>query len=512
MRALVLWVLFVISIPHLCANETRARILAARFPWCNMWKLANDIETWKESELEDPQVTKKLLEIITWTRSSIFNSPNLHLRRVKRAATDVLLAQTPPVSNQVTLISRSLDKATLSPILEGNLDTADYVYIAELLVDWAKKGSAVATEEMLRAIESSSATKVFEIEFALARMNAQDPEWLPNNSETLTRIKRALGRPWVFELLRHYYEKDLRFSQHSENQFYLAHERPLGTQLSPDELSSHLTIEEASLFHFFLTLDSVNQKPGLLLNRYESSLRIAAAIEETLQVYPHLASNAYFAAVALQSIETFGIHSPYIDQLVAKWVDTDFVLHKEVVQTPENYEKGLIKQIRSNAFGHLVHIQQRYRYAQTRERASRMSEATQQAIGLHFLPAALPNSTAVDEQAVRLSLASRFASNERKLELIDADMMDDPFIQATVLKLALDPHVQMRALERLNMATSLSPKQIAELATIIGISSPEEANLYLVRHDRLRAQFSNLPPGGSILGSCGRKIRRLIGF
>ncbi|MEZ4816202.1 MAG: hypothetical protein R3A80_13530 [Bdellovibrionota bacterium] len=511
---LFLLLVFMSPAAHSDASDLRQAILNANFYSSDLWVLGNQIEEWGELQEFDPAVQKKLLKIIGWTRSGFFPNQNIHMRQLKRAATNVLVLYPPEINADIRAIAKALNASSSDNFFSNDLKITDYCFTAELLVAWAKAGNATALEELTLALESRDKIKVLEVEFALAKLHNQDPEFIKNiDSKYLRRIHNALGRPWVYSTLQVTYRSDMRFSEHANERLAYALQSPTAPNSSAEDIKVKLDWElEHSPFYFLQTIEFAQRDPALLRIRDDLAPILANAIQRAIELNPRLRYDPYFASIITPTLETYALHSPFIDNLLADWLSIDFKIRTNIIGLDQGREKAIIFDLRNNAINLLIRIQERFHYAETVARAAGFTDAEKRAIGYIYFPVVQENSTMLDPNALKKVLDCKYTTTSKKLDLLDFHFMEDPLVQSAVIRIARDAQVQSRALDLLNTAPHLEPKQISELGALMGITSPSEAATYFPYHTNLRGYFSNPTNHMSGVKSCLTKLRtRLFG-
>jgi len=470
-----------------------AYVLEANSTLTDMIKLEKSILGLSQDEVSEEAVIEKLVSIVSWKKSYVFKNNAIFLRRVKRAATDRVLFLYPKNEARIQKLATTLDHELIAHHDEQlTIDTSNYSLIAELLSSWSAQGSETATEELVKALESSIYPKVLETELAISLAQIKDPRWLINLSpEHQQRIRKALGRPWVMLSLQNSYSNELRFKHHALAQLTRTFDSPSLNSVTSIETQLNLGIEDKSLFSFFQMLILLEDWPDTESEKILFAETIAKGIEKLLSTYPELRSDVFCAAILLDSISKYEIHSPYIDQLVASWLESPFQLHDAEIKGRLGIsEKQLARSLRIEALKHLIHIQRNYHFAKHTVPFERISPEQKKLVHFDFLKGLVKESfTSLDPAALLTALNCASCDPLLKLDLVDFFMMEDKTIQDLVIQISRAPAAQEKALNLLNGIQTLTTEQLSLIGAIIGIHSPDEAQLYLGSHTNLRRMF-----------------------
>lgn len=486
---------------------------AGRIVTPDMVQLERRIRNLEIEELNQEVVIEKLISIASWKRSFSKNY-NLYLRRVKRAATDRLRTVLPLNDQSIKKLASSLDHELMVHHNEQLvIDSSNYALVAELLCSWSYQGNEVASEELVKGLESSIHAKVLETQLAMSITHANDYQWLEGFDEARKlRIEKALGRPWVVMSLRNSYENELRFQHHYLKQLIRTFYKPTLASLADLEASLSLGVYDKSYFSFFQSLLFLNDLHEAEGEKISAAKALAEGIERLIEANPELRNNIFAATLLFESIEKFTVHSPYVDKLVAYWLEAPFIFHnKETKGTLNLNEKALAKNLRREALRYLIHIQQNYFFAQHAAPFENQPEEVRKIVYFDQFSRLLRKSfTALDPEALSMALGCESCDPKLKLALIDHFMMSDKTLQDLVIHIAASPAAQEKALHLLNGVKNLDPHQMNKLGTIIGIHFPDEAQLYLADHTNLKRMFeTEWHPPQIKVGLIGRTAARL---
>ncbi len=519
LRSLILGLLLssLLFAPHAQSTPRDvAYILEANSTFSDMLRLEKSIQALSQEEIADEVVIEKLVSIVAWKRSYVFKNNAIYLRRVKRAATDRLLTLFPKNSTRIQKLATALDHELIAHHDEQLvIDTSNYSLIVELLSSWSALDNETATEELVKALESSIYPKILETELAISLTQIKDPRWLINlTQDHQQRIRKALGRPWVMFSLQNSYRNELRFKHHALAQLTKTFDSPTLSSLQSIESQLNMGIEDASYFSFFQTLILLDDWQVTESEKKFIGDTLTKGIEKLLTAYPELRSNAFCAALLLDSITKYELHSPYIDKLVATWLETPFLLHDLQIKGHTGIsEKQLIRSLRIQALKHLIQIQKNYHFAKHTQPFERIGPEKQKIVHFEFLKTLIKDSfTALDPEALHLALNCADCDPVHKLDLLDFFMMEDKTLQDLVIQVSKIPAAQEKALNLLNGVQKLSTDQLTLLGSILGIHSPDEAQLYLGSHTNLRRMFKEeWNPPVQHVGPIRRAVSALTG-
>jgi hypothetical protein len=484
------------------ADDARTYILQTSRGSRNKGALIKAISVWENSRRQDKSVALKLIEIMGWSSyKHVWSSPDATIRNIKLACASALDDYIPEGAQEITLLARSLEAYANSNLASNFYDASDYPLVAEILSVWATNDlingalQDQAFAELVRAVESNSATKIAGAAAALAQLKRTHPDLFSYRDEVVLRIEKALNRPWAFYVANRNLDDGL---------FDL---RP-GEIESADYLARYVLEARYPVYALLQCLSSLAHDDRPLIN-FGFAKAYARQIRTILELYPELRTDIGMARYVLNAIKRLDLHDEYFDKLLFDFYQLSNQVPLESRQLKFVATEANFNEISNEAAAELLRIQIRFNYKLILDMAS-TKEGTKPLVKF-FVPAN-PDAQALNADVFWAILNSPKMSNRQKLKFITSNLLLISGVQSFLLSvIENDESAREEALFLLDRA-KLDLPRLRQLQRALGLWNPNDVHVKMSRFRSLSAQIISLPELPSPVsraGVCVRKIKEL---